>query len=308
MQCGFSQSSHTKAVILHVSGNSISKAWHNNKKIQEKLNKTKLKPPASSATLLGVECCWDTLALWAEKSPTNITAYCRPQLPQLGTCEMQAEHEPPLRKTNQGEGLQAHGGLWLQLQEPKLLPCRVPSKRLKPLFHVGFFIVPCVGPPGAAPGSGLGALSWEDTLCQKVVTSPLGQEICNLCRKEERGPVLSSCYLGFSGAVSPPQLYVLPPLLWGQAEPQDMSICSTSHSVGEVFIPAQTQPGSPAPVYTAVPQPRWSSSSHRLSTSILVSHILQVSTQAEMYLSCCMWEKHFLCEISLNPNTAKCWP
>lgn len=111
MQCGFSQSSHTKAVILHVSGNSISKAWHNNKKIQEKLNKTKLKPPASSATLLGVECCWDILALWAEKSPTNITASCRPQLPQLGTCEMQAEHEPPLRKTNQGEGLQAHGGL-----------------------------------------------------------------------------------------------------------------------------------------------------------------------------------------------------
>lgn len=97
---GVWQIKHTKAVILHVSGNSI-EVWRNNKK-----PKTKLKPPDSSAMFLGVR--WDILALWAEKSPTNITGhFTQPkhsQMPALGgdwtevyhyRCILGHQHTPP---------------------------------------------------------------------------------------------------------------------------------------------------------------------------------------------------------------------
>lgn len=97
-----------------------------------------------------------------------------------------------------------------------------------------------------------------------------------------------------SGPVPPPSVATAPAWLGGQAEPQHTSTHSTSHCVGEVFIPVQTQPGQGVCSFLC-PIPRRSPSSHRLCTCILASHVLRlwVSTKQEI---------HFLWEILFDLN------
>lgn len=91
--------------------------------------------------------------------------------PQLRLCEMQGEHEPPLRETHQRSATGRWRPLIATIGPQTLLPYRAPPKGPRPLFQVDFSIVPCVGPSGAAQKSGLDAFPWEDTLSQDAVTN-----------------------------------------------------------------------------------------------------------------------------------------